>query len=57
MAMDIVNKQATKVPKLLVAPIEKIDVPNHLLNTSNKPKSDVFPQYDTAMTDDRDFFL
>ncbi len=34
MSTDIANKGVLKVPKVLVAPIEKLDVPNHLLNTS-----------------------
>lgn len=35
MSTEIVNKHVVKIPERLVAPIEKQNVPNHLLNTSN----------------------
>jgi hypothetical protein len=35
MSTEIVSKHVMKVPERLVAPIERINVPNHLLNSSN----------------------
>ena len=36
MSTEVVSKHVIKVPERLVAPIEKQNVPNHLLNSSKE---------------------